>query len=248
MSFFKKQIIFDEDLIPKHIAIIMDGNGTWAKKRGLPRSAGHKKGAERIFDLADSCKKLDIKYVTIYAFSTENWKRKKEEIDYIFSLAEDAFTNEFTKFKNENIKVMVSGNLDRLDGEYDSLKSKILEVINDTKNNTGLCLNIAFNYGGHDEIVSATKKISNDVKEGKINVSQINEELFNSYLFTRDLPDVDLMIRTSGEKRLSNFLLWQIAYAELIFTPTLWPDFDYYELEKCIKEYQKRDRRFGNVK
>ena len=248
MNLFKKEIVLNSDLMPKHVAIIMDGNGTWAKRRGLPRTAGHKKGAERILDLVTSAQKLNIKYVTIYAFSTENWKRKKEERDYIFSLAEEFFSKEFTKFKNKNIKIIVSGSLERLNGEYDSLKTKIIELVEDTKDNTGLCFNIAFNYGGHDEIVNATKVIAKRVKEGEILLEDINEELFSKYLYTKDVPDVDLMIRTSGEKRISNFLLWQIAYAELIFTPTLWPDFDCYELEKCIKEYQSRDRRFGNVK
>ena len=248
MKILKKDIELKKELMPKHVAIIMDGNGTWAKKRGLPRTAGHKVGADRIFDIVECAKELDIKAITVFAFSTENWKRPKEEVEYIFKLLEDAFDTRFDKFKKENVKVTMSGTLDRLVGQYDSLKEKIEKVIEETKNNTGTVLNVAFNYGGQDEIVRATKKIAKDVCEGNLAIEDINDKVFTSYLSTKDLPDVDLMIRTSGQQRISNFLLWQVAYAEFIFTNTLWPDFDGSELKKCIYEYQKRDRRFGNVK
>lgn len=248
MGIFDKEIVLNSNLMPKHIAIIMDGNGRWAKKRGLPRTAGHKVGADRIFDLVEAGKELNIEAITVFAFSTENWKRDKQEVDYIFSLLEDAFVNKFDKLKKENVKITMSGSLDRLVGTYDSLKEKIEKVIEETKNNSAITLNIAFNYGGHDEIIMATKKISQDVVNGVIKVDEINESLFENYLTTKGLPPVDLMIRTSGEKRLSNFLLWQVAYSEFIFTDTMWPDFNKKELIKCVYEYQRRDRRFGNVK
>lgn len=248
MKIFNNEIVLNYDLMPKHVALIMDGNGRWAKKRGLPRTAGHKVGAERIFDLVDAAKSLSIEAITVFAFSTENWKRDRKEIDYIFSLLEDSFVKNLDKFKKDNVKITMSGSLDRLVGTYDSLKEKIERVVEETKDNNSITLNIAFNYGGHDEIVMATKNICRDVKAGKINVDEINESLFEKYLTTSGLPSVDLMIRTSGEQRLSNFLLWQLAYSELVFTKVMWPDFDKKELIKCIYEYQKRDRRFGNIK
>lgn len=248
MAIRKKEIILNSNNMPKHIALIMDGNGRWAKKRGLPRTAGHKVGAERIFDILEAGKELNIEAITVFAFSTENWKRSEEEIRYIFKLLEDMIDNRFDDFTKENIKVRMIGTLDRLDGIYDSLKSKIIKVMDATKDNTGLIFNIAFNYGSHDEMIRAIKNLTQDVKDNKVSIDSINESLFENYLMTKGLPSIDLMIRTSGESRLSNFLLWQLAYSELIFTPTHWPDFNARALKECIYEYQNRDRRFGNVK
>lgn len=243
-----KKLELDTNNIPQHIALIMDGNGRWAKKRGLPRTAGHKVGAQRIFDVLSTCNELNIKAATVFAFSTENWKRKKDEVDYIFSLLEGMLDSNIEKLNKNNIKFRIIGSLDRFKGTYDSLRDKIIEVIEMTKNNTGVILNVALNYGSHDEILEAVKKISQKVANKDIKIEDINEELFEQHLMTNGLPPIDLMIRTSGEERLSNFLLWQLAYSELIFTKTYWPDFDEKELRKCIYQYQQRDRKFGNVK
>ena len=248
MIFKKVKFDIDYNNIPKHVAFIMDGNGRWAKKKGLIRTAGHKIGAETLFSLAKDAKELGVEVVTVYAFSTENWKRNKEEINYIFKLMETVFEEKYEEIQKNNIKVRMIGTLDRLVGEYDSLKKKIEKIIEDTKNNDGITLNIAFNYGSKDEIIRAVRNISKDVKDDKIKIDEINEDLFETYLMTYGLPKIDLMIRTSGEQRLSNFLLWQLAYTEMIFTSTYWPDFNSKELKKCILEYQKRDRRYGNAK
>ena len=234
--------------MPSHVAIIMDGNGRWAIKRGLKRKFGHKKGADRIIEIVRVCSELGIKALTVYAFSTENWKRDKEEIDYIFYLLEDLLNSKSSFLIKENVQVRLVGNLDRLIGEYDSLRESFLRIIENTKHNTGLVFNVAFNYGGHDEIVRVTKEISSDISEGKIKTSDINEKLFEQYLYTKEYSNVDLLIRTSGEIRISNFLLWQIAYSEFVFTKTNWPDFTKNKLIKCIAEYQRRNRRFGNIK
>lgn len=234
--------------IPKHVALIMDGNGRWAKLRGLARTFGHKKGAERIIDIVKSAKEIGIKVVTVYAFSTENWKRSKDEVDYIFNLLEDTLSKRKEKIMENNVRIRHSGTLDRLVGEYDSLKKAIEEIVLLSKDNDGITLNVCFNYGGRDEIVRASKNISKDVLENKISLEQINEDLFSSYLMTAGLEDVDLVVRTSGEQRLSNFLLWQVAYSELMFIDTYWPDFDGDVLKECVAKYQKRDRKFGNVK
>ena len=247
MSILKKEFVLDETRMPKHVACIMDGNGRWAKKRGLPRTAGHKVGVDRVLDIINACKELRIEVVTVFAFSTENWKRNEEEISYIFKLLEDMVDSRLEYFKKENVKVTMIGTLDRLIGKYDSLKEKLERVLNETRYNNGLIFNIAFNYGSHDEIVGAVRNICKDVNEKRVQISDIDESLFESYLMTKGLPDIDLMIRTSGECRLSNFLLWQLAYSELVFTKTAWPDFDGKELRKCILEYQTRNRRFGNL-
>ena len=248
MLFKNKKNEIDFSNVPKHVAFIMDGNGRWANKKGLPRTMGHKAGAETLFSIVDIAKHMGIKAITVYAFSTENWKRSKDEIDYIFKLLEKTLDEKKEELKRKDIQIRIMGDLNRLIGEYDSLKSKMEEIVEYSKSNNGIILNIAFNYGGKDEIINATKKIAMDVKNNNLSVDKINEELFESYLMTNGLPKIDLMIRTSGEKRISNFLLWQLAYSEMIFTSTYWPDFDEAELSKCIIEYQKRDRRFGNVK
>lgn len=229
--------------IPRHIALIMDGNGRWAKKRGLPRILGHKEGANRIMDVVVKAKELGVEAVTMFAFSTENWNRPKEEVSYIFNLLEKLLKKGKEKFKRNNIKIKFIGNIGELSHRCQKVIFKTME---DTKDNNGIVMNLAINYGSRSEIVMAIKNICLEYKENKID--EINEEIFEKYLMTSELPSVDLLIRTSGEVRISNFLLWQIAYSELIFTPTYWPDFDGEELEKCIEEYSSRDRRFGMIK
>lgn len=224
----------------QHIAIIMDGNGRWAKKRMLPRTAGHYKGVEVVREIAIYANKLGIKCLTLYAFSTENWKRSAEEVNYIMSLPKVFFASYLKELMDNNIKVTMIGGMDRLP---DEARTVFQDAIDETKNNTGMILNFAVNYGGRDEIVKAAMKFAEDYKEGK--VTELNEESFKDYLMTAGLPEVDLMIRTSYEQRVSNFLLYQIAYSEFIFTETLWPDFTPDELDKCIEEYSGRKRNFG---
>ncbi len=204
----------------KHIAIIMDGNGRWAKKRGLPRTAGHKAGVQKVREIAIYANSLGIKCLTLYAFSTENWKRPRDEVNYIFSLPKIFFASYLKELMENNIKVEMIGSLDRVNEEA---KKVFLDAIETTKHNTGMILNFALNYGGRDEIVRACRNYAEDVKNGALN--ELDEEGFGNYLMTRDLPEVDLMIRTSKEYRISNFLLWQLAYAVMIFTDNVWPDF-----------------------
>lgn len=233
----KQKIDFNN--IPSHIAIIMDGNGTWAKKRGLPRNYGHKRGAKTLMDLVYYANEINVKYLTVYAFSTENWKRPKEEVDYLMNLPIDFINENRGKLESDNIKVSLIGRRDRLNNE---LIEKINEIEKDTKNNTGLHFIIAFDYGGHDEIVRAVNKAIND------GVKKVDTTSFSKYLDTFEIPNVDFLIRTSGQVRISNYLLWQIAYSELYFTNTLWPDFNIKEFNKALIEYQKRERRFGGIK
>ncbi|MEF9961082.1 MAG: isoprenyl transferase [Erysipelotrichaceae bacterium] len=233
-----------ENILPQHIAIIMDGNGRWAKKRGLPRTAGHKQGAENIRKIAIACNDLGIKALTVYAFSTENWKRPEEEVNYLSKLLPKMFFNRYlAELKKNNIKVLALGEIEYFPSET----RKIIEsAISETSMNTGLILTLAVNYGSQREILLAAKKYAQDVLEdkGKLNIEPAE---FEQYLMTKDLPDVDLMIRTSGEQRISNFLLWQLAYSELIFTPVAWPDFTSDVLQECLIEYQNRNRRFGGL-
>ncbi len=233
-----------ENKIPKHIAIIMDGNGRWAKKRGLPRTGGHKQGAETIRKIAIACNDRQIKVLTVYAFSTENWKRPEEEVDYLCKLPKFFFQRYMAELKKNNIQVRFLGEIERFPKETQNV---ILTAAEETKQNTGLILCLAVNYGGRREIVLAAKQYAKDVLEEKAS-QDLDEQTFASYLMSKDMPDVDVMIRTSGELRLSNFLLWQNAYAEFIFTDTAWPDFDESELDKAITEYQARDRRYGGLK
>ena len=223
--------------LPNHIAIILDGNGRWATKRGLPRNAGHKMGVETLIKTARYCSDIGINNLTVYAFSTENWNRPKEEVDYLMSLIETHFKGLEKKLRKRNIKLKVIG-------EKNNLTEALLQTINDveenSKYNTGMILNIAFNYGGKDEIINAFKKMQND----KV---IFNKENVDKYLYTSESGNVDLLIRTSGEQRISNFLLWQIAYAEFYFTKIYWPDFNKKELHKAIEAYQNRDRRFGGL-
>ncbi|WP_047384287.1 isoprenyl transferase [Cetobacterium sp. ZWU0022] len=225
-------------LVPNHIAIIMDGNGRWAKAKGMPRTYGHKAGADTLRKILTSCGELGVKYLTVYAFSTENWKRAKEEVDTLMFLFKTYLRNEKKLLMKNNVKFLVSG---RKEGVSEDLLNEIKKLEEATKGNTGITLNIAFNYGGRVELVDAIKKIVENKEEN------ITEETVEKYLYNQ-LPDPELLIRTSGEIRISNFLLWQIAYSEIYVTDTYWPDFDKAELIKAIESYQKRDRRFGGVK
>ena len=228
-----------ERVLPRHIAIIMDGNGRWAKKRSLPRSAGHAAGAKTFKDIARYCNKIGLEYLTVYAFSTENWKRPKEEVDGIMKLLRD-YLIDAENFKDENIKVKFLGNLEVLD---EDIKALIKKNEDGSKDATGLNLNIAINYGGKDEITRAVRDI---VKEG-IPAEEITEEVISEHLYTKGMPDPDFIIRPSGEYRLSNYLIWQSAYAEYWFSDILWPDFKPRHLEQAIDEYNHRNRRFGGV-
>ena len=249
--FFKKdkkeENYQDLDLnnIPKHIAFIMDGNGRWAKKRKMPRTYGHHEGTKTIRDIALKCNELKVEAMTVYAFSTENFARPESEVQYIFKLPKDFFDAYMKELMENNVRICTIGHLDMAPQETQDIINKAIEK---TKYNTGLKLCFAFIYGGRDEIVNASKNIAIKLKDGSIDVDDIDERLFASELMTKDLPDVDLMIRTSGEQRLSNFLLWQLAYAEFVFTDVLWPDFNDEELCKAIWLYQNRDRRFGGLK
>ena len=227
--------------LPDHIAIILDGNGTWAKKRGLKRTDGHKEGAKTLSKIAKYASDLNLKYLTVFGFSTENWKRDKEEVDYLMRLLAVMIRVHKNKIVEHNIKLRVIGTYDRLTTEQIKMIEEVKET---TKNCTGLNLTVAFNYGSHEEIVTAVKNI---IKDG-IDQDDITEDVINSYLYTKELPPVDLLIRTSNQIRISNFLLWQIAYSELLFMDVLWPDFTEEDLNKAIIEFNKRDRRYGGIK
>ncbi|HIX82671.1 MULTISPECIES: isoprenyl transferase [unclassified Thomasclavelia] len=235
----------DMNNIPGHIAFIMDGNGRWAKQRKMPRTYGHHEGTKTIRDIALSCNKLGVKAMTVYAFSTENFARPNQEVQYIFKLPKDFFESYMKELMENNVKITTIGHLEMAPQETQDIINKAIEK---TSHNTGLILCFAFIYGGRDEIVWATKKIAQKVKNDELSIDNIDENIFNHELMTKDLPDVDLMVRTSGEQRLSNFLLWQLAYAEFVFTDVYWPDFNEEELKKAIWLYQNRDRRFGGLK
>jgi undecaprenyl diphosphate synthase len=228
----------NSDSIPAHVAIIMDGNGRWAKKRGLPRLAGHQAGTENLRRVIRSCVELGIRYLSIYAFSTENWGRPKEEVEGLLKILESVIETELTELNEEGVQLRHIGRLERLP---DTLRKKVEYAIDLTKNNTTLTVILAFNYGGRDEIVYAVEKL---IHEGTP-AEEITESLISQKLFTAGIPDPDLIIRTSGEMRLSNFLIWQAAYSEYYVTPTYWPDFDKAELQKAIDAYCQRSRRFG---
>ena len=228
--------------LPQHIAIILDGNGRWAKKRGLPRTSGHQDGAMNVREITKLCANIGIKALTVYAFSTENWKRPDEEVKFLMKLP-IKFFNEFApELVENNIRLKVIGNVEELPID---LQQKVLEISELTKNNTKMTLTIALNYGSQDEIKQAVQAIATDVKNGQLNVEDINEDVIDQHLMTSDLPPLDLMIRTSGELRISNYLLWQLAYAELYFTSIAWPDFKEEQLYEALLDYQKRNRRFG---
>lgn len=230
--------------IPAHVALILDGNGRWAKKRGLPRQMGHKKGCETVEQIVEDAARLGIRYLTVYGFSTENWKRPEEEVGALMQL--------FRYYTKRLLKIAVENNIRvKMIGERSRFAADIVDGINrleeSTRDNTGLTFVIAVNYGSRDEITRAVKKIMADVKDGKLKEEQMTEAVFASYLDTKDIPDPDLLIRTSGELRLSNYLLWQLAYSELYVTDCLWPDFNREELLEAIRQYNKRERRFGGV-
>lgn len=228
----------------QHIAIIMDGNGRWAKARGLPRSAGHKQGAETLQNIAKAAADMGIKYLTVYAFSTENWNRPQEEIDYLMGLLRQYLKSELKEIQERGARICFIGERDML---ADDIVKQMEKIEADTANNNKLTFCIALSYGSRQEIVAATKKIADLVKTGHCKISDINEKLINESLYTKEIPDPDIVIRTSGEQRISNYLLWQIAYSELFFTKTLWPDFSVEELKHIINEYQSRERRYGKV-
>ncbi|HDX9576994.1 TPA: isoprenyl transferase [Bacillus pseudomycoides] len=230
--------------IPAHIAIIMDGNGRWAKRRAMPRIAGHHEGMQVVKKITKFASKLGVKVLTLYAFSTENWKRPKLEVDYLMKLPEEFLGTFLPELVEENVQVRVIGQKDRLPTHTRRAMDKAIE---DTKDNTGLILNFALNYGSRDEIVSAVQNMVKDSEEGNLRSEDITEEMISSYLMTRTLPDPDLLIRTSGELRISNFMLWQIAYTEFCFTDVYWPDFTEEHLLQSITDFQNRGRRFGGV-
>lgn len=236
-----------ESAVPNHVAIIMDGNGRWAEEQGLDRSAGHEEGVEAIRRVSLSANKLGVKVLTLYAFSTENWKRPVKEVHYLMKLPGQFFKRFVPELMEKNVKVMMTGFEERVP---DFTKKDIRNAVEQTKNNTGMILNFAFNYGGRAEITEAVREIAKDLSTGKIQANKINEELIASHLLTSQLgeyQDVDYLIRTSGEQRLSNFLLWQNAYSEFYFTSEYWPDFNEDLFKKAILEYQSRNRRFGGV-
>ncbi|MCM8766227.1 MAG: isoprenyl transferase [Candidatus Omnitrophica bacterium] len=233
-----------ENNFPQHIAIIMDGNGRWAKRRRLPRIMGHRKGIETAQKIIQACLKLGIKVLTLYTFSTENWKRPKEEIDFLIGMLREYLARYSKVFQEKNVCLKVIGHWEVLPEE---IKKELVEIMEATKDNTAMVLNIALNYGGRKEIVDAVREIVRKVEKNEIAFQEIDENLFSNFLYTRGLPDPDLLIRTAGELRVSNFLLWQISYTELYFTKKLWPDFTPKDLERAIKVFQKRERRFGGI-
>ncbi len=234
----------NKENLPKHLAIIMDGNGRWAKKQGLIRTLGHEKGSKSVREIVEACAKLGIENLTLYAFSTENWNRPKLEVNVLMKMLINSLKNELGTLQKNNIRLCSIGNLNQLPK---SVLPKLLNVIDKTKDNTAMTLTLALSYGSREELVSAIKDITYKVKNNIISIDEIDELIINEHLYTRNLPDVDLLIRTSGEHRISNFLLWQIAYAELYFTDVLWPDFTEQNLYEAIISYQKRERRFGKT-
>lgn len=234
----------DSENIPEHIAIIMDGNGRWAKERFLPRTMGHREGMKRVIEIVEVAEKLDIKYLSLYAFSTENWKRPKREIAGLMNLLVDYIKKELNKIHENNIKIQVMGDISKLPK---APREEVERAIETTKNNTKMVLNIGLNYGGQDEIVYGVKNMLRDLKEGKITENEIDTDLFAQYLYTKNIPNPDLLIRPSGELRLSNFMLYQIAYTEFWFSDIYWPDFKEANLYEAIIDYQGRNRRFGGI-
>ena len=231
--------------IPQHVAIILDGNGRWAKAKGMPRNYGHAQGSKNVEKICEEAWRMGIKYLTVYAFSTENWNRPKEEVNALMKLLRNYMKTCLKTAAKNDMKVRVIGDITKL---YEDIQKRILELEEATKNNGGLNFQIAINYGSRDEITRAVRTLAEDVKEGKLMPEEVNEACIERYLDTHDIPDPDLLIRTSGEQRLSNYLLWQLAYTEFYFTDVPWPDFSKQELEKAIEQYNRRDRRYGGVK
>jgi len=239
-----KSRIMAKGNLPRHIAIIMDGNGRWAKKRGLPRVAGHREGIKSVREIVEACGELDIQVLTLYTFSTENWRRPKDEVNALMHLLIQTLRREIQDLMKNNVRLKAIGELDSLPN---AARREFREGIEITHANTGLVLNLALSYGSREEIVSAVRSIAQDVRQGRLAPADIDIPLIDNRLYTAGLPDPDLMIRTSGEYRISNFLLWQIAYSELFISEVLWPDFRRKELYTAIEDYQRRERRFGKV-
>ena len=231
--------------IPQHVAIILDGNGRWAKAKGMPRNYGHAQGSKNVEKICEEAWRMGIKYLTVYAFSTENWNRPKEEVNALMKLLRNYMKTCLKTAAKNDMKVRVIGDITKLD---EDIQKRILELEEATKNNGGLNFQIAINYGSRDEITRAVHALAEDVKKGKLMPEEVDETCIEKYLDTHDIPDPDLLIRTSGEQRLSNYLLWQLAYTEFYFTDVPWPDFTKQELEKAIEQYNSRDRRYGGVK
>lgn len=242
MLYENESFQLNPEKMPKHVAIIMDGNGRWATKRGLPRKAGHKAGAEALERIIYAAKKLGLEHLTVYAFSTENWKRSAEEVGAIMDLLRFYLKNYFKKFVKDNIRMHVIGEKSRLDTD---IQKAIAEIEDLSREKNGMTVHVALNYGGRDELRRAVTKIARETADGTLSPDAITEDTISDALDTAGTPDPELMIRTSGEERISNFLLWQIAYSEFFFSDTLWPDFDKKELERAIYYYQNRERRFG---
>jgi undecaprenyl diphosphate synthase len=234
----------DTTKLPSHLAIIMDGNGRWAKQQGFLRAFGHENGTKSVKTIIESCAKLGVKHLTLYAFSSENWNRPKLEVDTLMKILIRSLKKELVTLQKNKIKLNAIGNLSKMP---EKAQIELLDVIEKTKENTHMTLTLALSYGSREELVNAVKNISNKVKNNIISVDAIDDSIINEHLYTQNLPDVDLLIRTSGEHRISNFLLWQIAYAELYFTDVLWPDFKEQDLYEAIISYQKRERRFGKT-
>lgn len=239
------QIMGEGRKIPNHVAIILDGNGRWAKAKGMPRNYGHVQGAKTVEVICEEAYKMGIQYLTVYAFSTENWNRPQDEVDALMKLLRNYMKTCLKTAEKNRMCVRVLGDKSRLDGD---IRERIEELEEATKNNDGLHFQIAINYGGRDEIVRAVKRLSGDIKEGKVAEEAVTAEVLDSYLDTHGIPDPDLLIRTCNEQRISNFLLWQLAYTEFYFTPVAWPDFSKEELQKAIEAYNHRDRRYGLIK
>ncbi|MHC5595188.1 MAG: isoprenyl transferase [Nostoc sp.] len=232
------------ELLPQHVAVIMDGNGRWAKRQGLPRIMGHKRGVDALKDLLRCCQDWGIQALTAYAFSTENWKRPQEEVDFLMTLFQRVLRQELREMVEENVQIKFVGNLQDLPR---SLQQEISRSMEETKDNRGIQFSVATNYGGRQEILQACQAIAKLVQQGLLQPDEINEQVFESHLYTAGITDPDLLIRTSGEMRLSNFLLWQMAYGEIYITDALWPDFDRAEFHRALCAYQQRERRFGKV-
>ena len=241
MSFKEK---LNLDTLPQHIAIIMDGNGRWAKKQGLMRAVGHEKGTKAVREVVEACSEIGVPHLTLYAFSTENWNRPKLEVDTLMKLLVSSLKKEIKTLQDNNIALNAIGSLETLPKKA---QKELMEVISKTKDNTRMTLTLALSYGSREELITAVKKIGEKMINNEISLKDIDESVINKHLYTHNLPDVDLLIRTSGEERISNFLLWQIAYAELYFTNVLWPDFRKENLYEAIYNYQNRERRFGKT-
>lgn len=244
LSAMPKSLMPNAQPLPTHIAIIMDGNGRWAKSRGLPRPAGHKKGADALRRTLDSCRDAGIKYLTVYAFSSENWKRPSEEVSDLMQLLKHYLEKELPELKKNNVCLRFIGDFSKLDAD---MQARVQDAMQETASNTSFNLTVALSYGSRQELTRAVRQLAEKIKTGELQPKDITEEMINASLDTADLPEPDLLIRTGGEQRISNFLLWQSAYTEFYFTPALWPDFDASHLQEALTEFAKRERRYGTT-